>query len=107
VYGEEALLAMDLAAAGWQLCYTPELTVRHLPLPAGRDTGARRRREARNRLLTAMLRRPPAVVARTAAAAWRDDPGAIRDAARLLPWALRHRRLLPDDVESALSALER
>jgi GT2 family glycosyltransferase len=105
VYGEEALLAMDLAAAGWQLCYTPELTVRHLPQPAGRDNGARRRREARNRLLTAMLRRPPSVVARTAAGAWRDDPGAVRDAARLLPWALRHRRVLPDAVESALTVL--
>ena len=41
VYGEEALLAMDLAAAGWLLSYAPELTVRHLPRPAGRDSGAR------------------------------------------------------------------
>jgi hypothetical protein len=44
-----------------------ELIVRHLPLPAGRDNGARHRIEARNRVLTALLRRPPAVVARTGA----------------------------------------
>jgi GT2 family glycosyltransferase len=106
VYGEEALLAMDLAAAGWLLSYTPELTVRHLPQPAGRDGGARRRIEARNRLLTALLRRPPGVVAREAAAAWRADPGALRDAARLLPWVCRNRRRVPAGLESDLAALD-
>ena len=106
VYGEEALLAMDLAAAGWRLSYVPALTVRHLPLPAGRDNGARRRIEARNRVLTALLRRPPRVVARAAAVAWRSDPAGVADAARLLPWALRHRRRLPFTVESALSVLD-
>ncbi len=105
VYGEEALLAMDLAAAGLHLSYAPELTVRHLPLPAGRDNRARRRVEARNRLLTAMLRRPPAVVARTAVAAWRQDPGGVRDAVRLAPWAMRERRSLPARVESDLVTL--
>jgi GT2 family glycosyltransferase len=107
VYGEEALLAMNLAAAGWRMSYAPALTVRHLPLPAGRDNGARRRIETRNRVLTALLRRPPRVVAREAAAAWRSDPGGMADAARLLPWALRHRRSLPREVESALSLLDR
>jgi N-acetylglucosaminyl-diphospho-decaprenol L-rhamnosyltransferase len=107
VYGEEALLALDLAAAGWLLTYAPALTVRHLPLPGGRDDRARRRREARNRLLTALLRRPPRVVARTAIAAWRDDPASVGDAARLLPWALRRRRRLPPHVEAARSLLDR
>jgi N-acetylglucosaminyl-diphospho-decaprenol L-rhamnosyltransferase len=106
VYGEEALLAMDLAAGGWQLSYAPELTARHLPEPAGRDGAARRRMEARNRLLTAMLRRPPAVVAREALAAWRADPGAVRDAARLLPWVARNRRRVPDRIESDLLTLD-
>jgi len=105
VYGEEALLAMDLAAAGWLQTYAPELTVRHLPLPTGRDNGARHRIEARNRVLTALLRRPPAVVARTAVSAWRDDRRGVADAARLLPWALRRRRPLPDTVEDALRVL--
>jgi N-acetylglucosaminyl-diphospho-decaprenol L-rhamnosyltransferase len=105
VYGEEALLAMDLAAAGWLQAYAPELTVRHLPLPTGRDNSARHRIEARNRVLTALLRRPPAVVARTAVSAWRDDRRGVADAARLLPWALRRRRPLPDTVEHALRVL--
>jgi N-acetylglucosaminyl-diphospho-decaprenol L-rhamnosyltransferase len=106
VYGEEALLAMDLAAAGWRLSYAPALTVRHLPQPAGRDNGARCRVEARNRVLTALLRRPPRVVARVAVDAWRSSRAGVADAARLLPWALRHRRPLPPEVESALSVLE-
>ena len=106
VYGEEALLAMDLAAAGWRLSYAPALTVRHLPLPAGRDNRARRRMETRNRVLTALLRRPPQVVARTVASAWRENPGAVADAARLLPWALHHRHPLPQEVETALTTLD-
>jgi GT2 family glycosyltransferase len=107
VYGEEALLAMDLAAAGWDLAYTPALTVRHLPQATGRDPGARRRMETRNRVLTALLRRPPAVLARTVAAAWRAERGGVLDAARALPWALPQRRRLPAHVESALVRLER
>jgi GT2 family glycosyltransferase len=105
VYGEEALFAMDLAAAGWLQTYAPELVVRHLPLPTGRDNSARHRIEARNRVLTALLRRPPAVVARTTMSAWRDDRRGVADAARLLPWALRRRRPLPDTVEHALRVL--
>jgi GT2 family glycosyltransferase len=105
VYGEEALLAMDLAAAGWELSYVPELTVRHLPLPAGRDVSARTRREIRNRVLTSVLRRPPAVVARAVTAALRESPRGAVDALRDLPWALRHRRPLPPAVECRLNRL--
>ncbi|MFC7272929.1 glycosyltransferase family 2 protein [Paractinoplanes rhizophilus] len=99
VYGEEALLAMDLAAAGHLLSYVPSLRVRHLPEPSGRDPRARRRVEARNRLLTALLRRPPATVARTALDA---GPVALAAALRHLPWALRHRRRVPPPVEASL-----
>ncbi|WP_328470003.1 glycosyltransferase [Actinoplanes sp. NBC_00393] len=105
VYGEEALLAMDMAAAGWWLCYDEALVVRHFPQPAGRDDGARRRIEARNRMLTALLRRPPAVVARTLVSAARDSPAAGWDVLRALPWALRHRRRLPPAVEANLARL--
>ncbi|GAB7048135.1 glycosyltransferase family 2 protein [Catenuloplanes indicus JCM 9534] len=108
VYGEEALLAMDLAAAGWGLAYVPALTVRHLPLPAGRDVEGRRRRQARNDLLTSWLRRPLPIAATAARSAWRTG-GATRaglaDAARLLPWVLRHRRALPKHVEAAVRTL--
>ncbi|MFI5840091.1 glycosyltransferase family 2 protein [Catenuloplanes sp. NPDC051500] len=108
VYGEEALLAMDLAAAGWGLAYVPALTVRHLPLPTGRDIEGRRRRQARNDLLTAWLRRPLPIGAAAARAAWRaggPDRAGLGDAARLLPWALRNRRLLPDHVEASVRML--
>ena len=106
VYGEEALLAMDLTAAGWWLCYEPSLTVRHFPLPAGRDDFARRRIESRNRLLTALLRRPPAVVARELGATARRSPAAVWDVARSLRWALRHRHPLPPAVEASLARLD-
>ncbi|MCY1138512.1 glycosyltransferase [Actinoplanes sp. Pm04-4] len=105
VYGEEALLAMDLAAAGHELSYVDELVVRHLPLPSGRDNGARARVETRNRVLTAMLRRPMPVVRRTLAGAWRENPGGARDALRQAGWAWRQRRALPPQVEEDLRRL--
>ncbi|MFC0007684.1 glycosyltransferase family 2 protein [Micromonospora siamensis] len=108
-YGEEALLAMDLAAAGWNLAYAPELVAHHLPQPDGRDPGARARVEARNRLLTAALRRPGRVVLGEMVRAWRAprQRAALVDAARELGWALRHRRPLPSGVERNLATLER
>ena len=106
VYGEEALLAMDLVAAGHELSYVDELTVRHLPQPAGRDNGVRARIETRNRVLTALLRRPPAVVARTLIAAARENPRGAAEAVRQVRWALRHRRPLPPEVEADLRLLE-
>jgi len=105
LYGEEALLAMDLAVAGWRLSYVSSLLVRHFPEPAGRDVRARGRLESRNRVLTALLRRPPAVVARTAGAALGADPAALADVLRHVPWALRHRRRVPASVEVALRRL--
>jgi N-acetylglucosaminyl-diphospho-decaprenol L-rhamnosyltransferase len=109
IYGEEDLLALDLAAAGWSLSYVPSLCVHHLPSPAGRDPSARRRIEARNRILTAVLRRPPGVVARTVAGTVRrhDDRRGLVAAVRVLPWAVAHRRPLPAPVETARSALDR
>jgi N-acetylglucosaminyl-diphospho-decaprenol L-rhamnosyltransferase len=108
VYGEEALLAMDLAAAGWSLSYLEELTVRHLPSTSARHPGARRRREARNRLLTALLRRPLRHAGR---AAWaelgdRDGRRGVLDALASLPTVLAGRSLLPPTVEADLRALE-
>ena len=105
MYGEEALLAMDLAAAGWRLCYVPSLLVRHFPEPAGRNGRLRRRLETRNPVLTALLRRPPAVIACTAAAALGADPAGLAAVLRHAPWALRHRRRLPGPIEAALCRL--
>lgn len=108
VYGEEALLAMDLAAAGWGLAYVPSLTVRHLPAPSGRDPAGRRRLESRNALLTTWLRRPVghAVRAVSRALSTRDGRAGLRYALSDLPWALRHRRPVPRTVEAALRVLE-
>jgi N-acetylglucosaminyl-diphospho-decaprenol L-rhamnosyltransferase len=105
MYGEEALLAMDLAAAGWRLSYAPSLLVRHFPEPTGRNPRTRHRLETRNRVLTALLRRPPHVVAQALADALGRHPAALLDVARDLPWALRNRRSLPAEVEQALRKL--
>jgi GT2 family glycosyltransferase len=108
VYGEEALLALDLAAAGWTLSYLPGLLVRHLPDGQGRDDTARRRIEVRNRILTALLRRPVGVVAQTVVRAWQEPGGrrGLADAAGRLSWALRHRRRLPAAVERDRARLD-
>ncbi|MEW2353845.1 glycosyltransferase family 2 protein [Spirillospora sp. NPDC029432] len=106
--GEEELLALDLAAAGWGLAYLPEIIVHHHPSPHRPDPGARRRRETRNRLLTAWLRRPIPVFVRTALTALtsRDGRGGLADAARAWPRVADARRPVPPEVERARSALE-
>src|SRR5690606_9271480 len=45
--GEETLLALDLAAHGWQMVYAPDVLTRHWP-SANRDAGTRRHMLARN-----------------------------------------------------------
>jgi GT2 family glycosyltransferase len=58
VGGEEELLAIDLAAAGWGLAYVPSVVAHHHPPP--RPASADRRRvQARNALWSAWLRRRP------------------------------------------------
>lgn len=107
--GEEELLALDLAAAGWGLAYVPELVVHHHPSKTGRDPAARRRREVRNRLLTAWLRRPLPAVARAAASALgsRDGRAGLADAARALPALARARHPVPPAVEADRARLTR
>ncbi len=56
--GEEARVAIDLAAAGWGLAYVDDVVVHHHPSPQ-RDSPDRRQASiARSRLLTAAMRRP-------------------------------------------------
>ena len=54
---EEALLALDLACRGWGLAYVDDLITHHHRL-SQRDNAARCRRDTRNDLWTAWLRRP-------------------------------------------------
>jgi glycosyltransferase involved in cell wall biosynthesis len=109
--GEEELLAVDLAAAGWELCYFDDIVAHHHPdlrLPRH----GRQARELRNELWVAMLRRPWSRVWRgtleLAARATHDDAArralgqALAGAARVL----RDRRRLPLTVERDLRRLE-
>ncbi len=109
--GEEELLAADLAARGWWLCYVPELTVHHHPSPQ-RDAGTRRWYSLRNALWFAWLRRPlPSAVRRTVrlarSAPWNGTSlRGFAEAFAGLPWVLRERRVLPRNVERGLRLLD-
>jgi GT2 family glycosyltransferase len=110
VGGEEALVAMDLAAAGWELAYVDEMVVHHHP-SRSRDPFGRRRILARNDLWTSWLRRPARDVRRqtlrAARAALRDPAvrAGLLEATRGLPWVLAERRPLTERVEADLRRL--
>jgi GT2 family glycosyltransferase len=110
--GEEELLAVDLATAGWELCYLPALTVHHQASRL-RDPSKRRRDGLRNTLWFVWLRRPvrPALrrTAHLVATVPRDRTSvlAFADALRGLPWVVRDRRRVPARVEARLASLDR
>jgi hypothetical protein len=109
--GEVELLAADLAAGGWWLCYVADLVVHHHPSPV-RDASGRRHAMARNALWFAWMRRPLRVALRKTLLLARDRPWsretrrALAEGLRGLPWALRSRRPLPPEVERGLRLLE-
>ncbi|GAA2355119.1 glycosyltransferase [Nonomuraea africana] len=109
--GEEELLAVDLAAAGWELCYLEGLTVYHQASPL-RDPHERRRLGLRNTLWFAWLRRPVRPALRRMLHLARTVPRdrvtalAVLDALRGLGWVLAERRTLPPRVEARLLSLE-
>jgi len=109
--GEEELMAGDLAAAGWELCYLPELTVHHQASRA-RDPHRRRRDGIRNTVWTTWLRRPLRPALRRTLHLLRTVPRdrvtalALADALRGLSWVLRERRVLPPHAEARFAALE-
>jgi len=109
--GEEQLLAIDFAQSGWDIAYVSSLVAHHRPATS-RDVVARRRREVRNALWSAWLRRRALVaLGHTMPVLGRalSDPAARRgllDALRGLPWVLRERRPVTPSVEAALTALE-
>jgi GT2 family glycosyltransferase len=111
VGGEEELLALDLAAAGWSLVYVDDVVAHHDPPPRP-DQGPRARRLVRNELWTVWMRRPPAAALRHTARLLLRAPAdrarsrGVVDALRGLPWALRNRRSLPPEVEARLRTLE-
>jgi GT2 family glycosyltransferase len=108
--GEEELLALDLAAAGWWMCWAPDVVIHHQPSPS-RDAGERRRLGIRNTLWTLALRRPAPAALSRAAEVLRSAPAdattarAVLDALAGLPWVLRRRRVVPAEVEAGLQRL--
>ncbi|OBG23381.1 transferase [Mycolicibacterium celeriflavum] len=110
--GEEQLLALDLAAAGWDLCYYPRLVAVHQPSSVRATTAAQAARVLRNDVLTTWLRRPIRqclnATGRLALAALRDRDharGAVEAVGRL-PAVIARRRRLPRAVEQAAALLE-
>ena len=112
VGGEEELLAVDLAAAGWGLCYVDEVVAHHHP-SSMRDPAARRRVQVRNGIWVAWLRHPLRVAASSTLRALlraRTDGSAragLGEALRGLPWVLAARRRLPPEVEADVRCLHR
>ena len=108
--GEEELLALDLASAGWWLCWD-ERTVAHHHASEVRDPRRRRRQGIRNTLWTAWLRRPwRGALAHTrevlgSAPKDRTSAAAVAEALSGLPWVLRERRTVPSHVEEGLRLL--
>jgi GT2 family glycosyltransferase len=106
--GEEERLALDLAGMGWGLSYVERVVAHHHPSPV-RDAGARQALVERNRLLTAVMRRPWPVVLGVTASAVRSGPAgrrALAQALPRLPRALAARRRLPAHVEEARRRLD-
>ncbi len=112
VGGEEELLALDFAAAGWELVYADEVVAHHQPQAAGVRRG-RERMQRRNALWSAWLRRPwPVALSRTIRLLGSGPRRletwlAFTDALKGLPWVVRSRQIVPREVEAALRLIER
>lgn len=110
--GEEELLAYDLAAAGWQLCYVDRLRAHHHPSLIRDDRLQRDVRLLRNHALVTWMRRPVPVAVRSGLELLRRTlcypPAALAAAGAMarLPVALAQRQRLPDDVERCIRLLD-
>lgn len=109
---EEKLLALDLAAAGWQLCYVADIRAHHHPSVQRPPPGWRRRAEQRNNALITWMRRPlRQCAAETAGLLGRAvrNPRTVPVVTGVLgrlPWALAQRCRLPPEVERDAGTLE-
>jgi GT2 family glycosyltransferase len=111
--GEEHLLALDLAAAGWQQVFAENVVAWHSPAGTDRPTAARWALQTRNDVLVDWLRRPlPVALTATGRLALRAvrEPAARRALTgllRRLPAALRQRRPVPAQVERQFATAQR
>jgi len=109
--GEEELLSVELAAAGYRLAYVDDLIAHHHP-EAPREKG-RTRSVVRNQLLVAWLKRPLSSALRKTGRLLfnhrRDREAALGavDALRATPWIARERRPVEPWLERALRILDR
>jgi GT2 family glycosyltransferase len=106
--GEEERLALDLASGGWGLAYVDHVVAHHHP-SSSRDPVERSARAERNRLLTAVLRRPWPVVLRCVLVdlrSGRAGRSAVRQALARLPRALVRRRPVSWQVERTRRLLD-
>jgi GT2 family glycosyltransferase len=105
--GEEHLLAVDMASAGWGLAYVDEIVAHHEPAAGPRDWQAMS--ELRNRLWSTWLRRPlPRAVRLTLEMTARRRGGvrALLAAMQGIGWVASERRVVPARVEGWLRSLE-
>ncbi len=110
--GEERRLALDLAAAGWTSIYVPNVVAHHHPDAGGLPRPGRLRRQVRNDLWSAWLRRPVSSALRETARALRGArPRAAAlgaaDALRGAAWVMRERKPVPVGVELLAREIER
>ena len=109
--GEEELLALDLAAAGWWMVWEKRMVIHHEP-SVSRDPTRRRQLGIRNTLWTLWLRRPVRSALRRSRVVLASAPkdratvAAVVEALGGAAWVLRHRRVVPGHVERGLVALE-
>ena len=108
--GEEETLGYKLAGAGWRMRYLPDVVVQHRPSRA--SVHRLRPYGLRNTIWNAWLRRPWrsalrwtlfTLVERPKNRAWLS--GLVRAVAGL-PWVLRERDVVPDDVDANLRILD-
>jgi GT2 family glycosyltransferase len=111
--GEEHLLALDLAAAGWRQVFVEDVVAWHDPAGPDRPSPQRWALQTRNDRLVDWLRRPlPVALAGTGGLARRaaTDPGArsaLAGLLRRLPAALRARRPIAPELERRFRAAQR
>jgi GT2 family glycosyltransferase len=109
--GEEELLAADLAARGWWLCFVKDVVTHHHPSDR-REAHRRRWHVLRNALWCTWLRRPLSSAVRKTLWLARTEPWdraslvAFASALAGLPWVLHRRRVLPERVERGLRLLD-
>jgi N-acetylglucosaminyl-diphospho-decaprenol L-rhamnosyltransferase len=109
--GEEELLGIDLASAGWGITFCADIVGRHYPAPRT-NMPQRYRMGARNRILVAWMRRPlKSALAKTAVefkkvATNVAEVVGFMQGLSLLPRSLKYRQVIPWWVEEQIEMLE-